>query len=499
MKYLLFILTLSFSFSVNAQTLTWSAEFPVTGGSSYNNVRPRIALTTGNTPIIMWGDDVNNVVYTAKWNGSGFTAPLKIHSDSIDVFTSYWAGPEFEAAGDTVFIGLKVLPEADNGVYSVRSTDGGVTFDDTVRIDNIGDSLARFPTVAIADGGNPVFSYMKFDPNWMDAQYTVVESMDGGDTFEKDVEAGLLVTGEACDCCPAAIKAEGQRHVLMFRNNDNNLREMWFAYSDDEGMTFTGSGNVDTADWIIFSCPSSGPDFIFSGNTIHSTWMSSGDGGASKVYVGTYDIGTSQILYHNTISSVMPVANYQNYSRMDGEPGMLGVVLQHTNFGNTDVLFASSLAGTAGLVDNFDTVNISTTGSQQSPDIAYADGTFHIVWQDQETGDVIYRSATDSSFVPDTSGNNPNSVLNPLGSVPGMQVSISPNPFNDFTTLIIKRKNIGFYSVDIFDASGKIVRRYSNQKSNELTIKRGELPGGMYFYKLNGSEYIASGKFVISE
>ncbi|HHZ66052.1 MAG TPA: T9SS type A sorting domain-containing protein [Flavobacteriales bacterium] len=490
MKYLVILVTLLLSSSLKAQTLTWSAEYPVTGGNSFSNVRPRIALTTGNTPIIMWGDDVNSDVYTAKWTGSGFTAPLKIHSDSIDVFTSNWAGPEFEASGDTVFIGLKVLPEADNGVYSVRSTDGGLTFDDTVRIENIGDSLARFPTVTIANGGNPVFAYMKFDSNWMDAQYTVAQSIDGGDTFEQDVEAGLLVTGEACDCCPAAIKTDGQRQVLMFRNNDNNLRENWLVYSDDGGTSFIASAVADTTNWEVFSCPSFGPDFIISGNAIHSTWLSRGTGGVERIYVGTFDINTMQITFQDTISSgTLPVTNFERYSRMAGEADVVGVVYQHTSFGNTDIILASSQTGSAGLVGNIDTVNISTTGNQQSPDIAYADGTFHIVWQDETSGDVMYRNVT----VPYTNIEKPTQTT--------VEVTISPNPFNGFAILKIEGGKLSTYSLDIYDVSGKIIRSYANQRSDQLIINRGELVAGTYFYKVSSSsmEHTANGKLVISE
>ena len=487
MKYLLILLALVMSLPLNAQTLTWSAEFPVTGGSNYNNVRPRIALTTGNTPIIMWGDDVNSDVFTAKWNGSGFTAPLKIHSDSIDVFTSYWAGPEFEASGDTVFIGLKVLPEADNGVYSVRSTDGGLTFGDTVRIENIGDSLARFPTVTIASGGNPVFAYMKFDSNWMDAQYTVVQSTDGGDTFEQDVEAGLLVTGEACDCCPAAIKTEGQRQVIMFRNNDNDLRETWMVYSDDDGTSFVASGQTDTTNWVVNQCPSYGPDFIMSGNTIHSTWLSRGGGGVERIYVGSYDIGTMQITFQDTISSGdLPTANFQRYSRMAGEGDLLGVVFQHISFGNPDILFASSTTGSAGLIDNFDSVNTSTIGNQQSPDIAYADGTFHIVWQDEESGDVVYKNVSMPTNIEES-------------TLPALEINISPNPFNEFAVMKIKGGNTNPYTVEIYDVSGKEVWRYPDQRSTQLIISKGELQAGMYFYKFSSTESITNGKFIISE
>jgi hypothetical protein len=41
-----------------------------------------------------------------------------------------------------------------------------------------------------------------------------------------------------------------------------------------------------------------------------------------------------------------------------------------------------------------DTVNIGADGEQSTPDIAYADGAFHIVWSNDATGVVNYRKAT---------------------------------------------------------------------------------------------------------
>ena len=125
MKKLLSIFCVLFCGVAVAQTQDWSAQFGVSG-TGYNNVRPRIALMTDNTPSVLWGDDVNNAVYTATWNGSGFNTPVRVHSLNSDAFTSYWAGPEIAASGDTVFIGLKIMPEDQHGVYSVRSVDAEI-------------------------------------------------------------------------------------------------------------------------------------------------------------------------------------------------------------------------------------------------------------------------------------------------------------------------------------------------------------------------------------
>ena len=468
------------------QAQSWSAQFDVSG-KGYNNVRPRIALMTDNTPIVLWGDDVNNVVYTATWNGSGFNTPVRVHSLSSDAFTSYWAGPEIAAAGDTVFIGLKITPEDQHGVYSVRSVDAGQTYDDTVRIDVSEDSLTRFPTVAIAAGGNPVFAYMKFDMNWLDPQYHVANSSDGGLTFNTDVAATALAPDEVCDCCPANIQIQGQRQVLTFRNNWADLRETWASVSEDGGSTFAAVGNIDTSEWIIFACPSTGPDAVLMGDQLTTVYMSAGSGKA-KVYVSEADLADNFNLgFQSVLQTADPVTAQANYVRLAGGDDVLAAVWHHTEFGNSDIYLTTSNSGATAMVDNIDTANIDTDGLQQSPDIAYADGTFHIVWKDNDSGVVMYRSVT----VP----------YNPSVGIEQeyqhhLNAVLSPNPFNKITILTFNNPDNEFFCLRVYDMAGKLHKEIWTSLDSE-TISADTLNPGIYFYVLTSAKTEDRGKFMI--
>lgn len=95
--------------AVLVQAQTWSQEYMVSS-TGFGSERPRIALMSNNTPIVLWGDgQPNNIVYTARWNGAGFDAPVRVHSDSTEVFTDFWAGPDIATSGDTIFIGKSVV------------------------------------------------------------------------------------------------------------------------------------------------------------------------------------------------------------------------------------------------------------------------------------------------------------------------------------------------------------------------------------------------------
>ncbi|MBK8612856.1 MAG: hypothetical protein IPN85_05080 [Flavobacteriales bacterium] len=65
--------------------------------------------------------------------------------------------------------------------------------------------------------------------------------------------------------------------------------------------------------------------------------------------------------------------------RIAGSGDTLGVVWQQIGNGQSEILFSWSVTGPCG-PGRSDTVNVDLPGSQRTPDIAYANGSFHIVW-----------------------------------------------------------------------------------------------------------------------
>ncbi|MBN2681238.1 MAG: T9SS type A sorting domain-containing protein [Bacteroidales bacterium] len=66
------------------------------------------------------------------------------------------------------------------------------------------------------------------------------------------------------------------------------------------------------------------------------------------------------------------------------------------------------------------------------------------------------------------------------------RLSVSPNPFSDFTIITIPDENAGNYSVRISDVTGKIVRTETNISGNRFLFKRENLESGLYFVEING-------------
>ena len=75
---------------------------------------------------------------------------------------------------------------------------------------------------------------------------------------------------------------------------------------------------------------------------------------------------------------------------------------------------------------------------------------------------------------------------------------LAPNPFSDFCILKFENKAGAEFQLRIFSADGKMVMSYNNITSEALTIRRGQLHSGLYFFRLEQNKYpVASGKLVV--
>lgn len=414
-------------------------------------------------------------LYAARWNGTGFGAPVQITPNNVDPFIMTWAGPDMAAAGNTVFAVFKQQPEMMNYIYIVKSTDGGVTWSDTTRVETMTGAYARFPSLAVTSSGNPAVMFMTFNSSWGNAEYVVANSTDGGQTFQVPVNVSALSGSDVCDCCPGYIEIEGNNQVASFRRNNNNMRDMWAAVSTNSGVTFPTVMDVDNTNWMINACPSSGPDPYLWNDSLITVFMS-GSTGDNRIILNTRNISTQQNGYTTMLAGTVPSNASQNYPFIAGNGDTVAVVWQQNDNGNMNSYYSWSLDGAAGLINNEAMLNNNTMNAQENPHIAYSNGTFHFVFTDGMTGNVIYKKATI-----DPTG------LNELQNE--QVISVAPNPFSDYAT--VNFDNPGKVSVEgrVYDVSGKLVRTLTSS-ADRLTIDRGSLEPGMYFLTINDGSVV---------
>ena len=265
----LFIILLLLPFLSVSQQLLPSIYTVISSGTSEGYDRPRVVVTANSSPFVIWSKASNpKAIRAVKWNGTSFGAPINLVTS--DLMPTGFIGPEIASKGDTVYLIFESLLHNNHIIYLKRSYDGGLTFSDTIRVSEDSD-LHKYamPNIAVCEDGNPIISYMQCLPNWTDWKQAVRTSSNFGQTFSTANDVSVLAPGEPCDCCQSTIVTSGNNDVfLLFRNNDNNVRNSYIAKSNDGGITFTTTEDLDDVNWVFNACPTSSPVGAVIGDSI---------------------------------------------------------------------------------------------------------------------------------------------------------------------------------------------------------------------------------------
>lgn len=458
---------------LSAQSLTYGPQVDLAepGQTAY---RPRIVAGSQGVSLL-WGSSAGTLWHLSDPALPG-AMPVAVHPAGVESWATTWAGADVARHADTVVAVFSTGNQGVGPLYAVMSTDGGATWQDTVRVAPQLEAEARFPTAHYVPGQGPAVQYMAFGPNWSDPRHVVSRSTDHGLTYSPPVDVSEpFAPGEACDCCTGQVVGEGDRLVALFRNNDSNVRTIWGASSVDGGAGFPVGAELDQSGWVVNTCPSSGPDGYVVGDSVRYVWMHAAVNG-TKIYHGSAELtslltGPAGAVHGGQVASLQ-----QNVPRIAGSGDTLGIVWQQLFGGQREVLFSWSTTGFAGLSVP-DTVNADLGGNQTNPDVAYHDGTFHLVWQHAPSGGLQYRTAT---LGPDVGITRPSALQAVHPVITQDQLCLADAPPGSWVTVL--------------DLHGRPVAR--GGATGPMAI--GALSAGAYVVRLEdaGGRPLGAGRFV---
>ncbi|MDQ3071765.1 MAG: T9SS type A sorting domain-containing protein [Bacteroidota bacterium] len=480
MKKLLFLF-LILSFDLCAQGIIVSGPVTVSQGATYGNSRPRVLLTEGNVPVAIWGKNgANSAIYASRWNGTSFGLPIQVSPVGMAVRTVSAERIGAAVYKNTIYVVFTSLPLEKGKLFLAKSTDGGQTFHNAVQIANTGTDIAYFPGVSVDETGNPIVYYIRSASDWSNPRHVVLASNDGGSSFENEKNINSLSPGEACDCCPATLVAKNNRQVFLFRNNDNNLRDIWAAFSEDSGNSFYKATDVDPTNWVVPACPTSGPNAIVSGDSIIYAWMSAATG-QGRIMLGTVNLNAAG----GSAKTLDPSNDIftQNQPAIAGKNDTIALVWHDNRNGSNDCRISWSSTGATGLFQSSHEL-VMGAGSQQNADISYSDGLFHIIYQDDKTYSIIYLTANISRY----------GSISEEGT-PGF--SIYPNPFSHTAQVTIEETNGLPVYFELFEHSGKKLLSFPVYNS-EFQIPGEGLKPGVYVMEITSQGYSSHKKVIIT-
>jgi hypothetical protein len=487
MKKIVYSLVLIFACVISeAQTIAWSPAMDV-ASNTYDNLHPRVVTDRSGNPMVIWGRNSDASVFFSKWNGTGFTMPMKVNTSGLTIATAAWMGPDLASKGDTVYVVMKQTPENDSTkhIFISRSVNGGTTFSMPVQVDNIADSLSRFPVVTTDALGNPIVGFMKFDPSFGSARWAVAKSTDFGSTFATDTKAsgwsgmGALV----CDCCPGSITCSGNKVAMLYRDNLSNIRDMWGGISSNIGSSFTQGLGYDQGNWMLMYCPSSGPDGTIIGDTLYTAYMS-GASGDELVYYNRTSLSSLSNSAGTPFTGQFVGLTQQNYPRVASAGNALATVWKQSVSGTDYLVSSFTNNATVGLYQ-MDTIASSYV---MNGDVAMIDGKIFAVWQDFNSGTVKYRMGTYTSVTGITENIEQNSF------------SVYPNPANDYVNIHLSPSfQTQPLRISVCNALGKeILNNQSEITFGNILLNTKSFSNGVYFITLQSGTATCTKKIIVN-
>jgi hypothetical protein len=227
----------------------------------------RVAVTFGSKEAIYFANSTDK--------GRTFSDAVKVASPKFFALGRH-RGPRI-AISDQGAVVSAVAGELGGGkdgdVIAWRSTDGGATWSDGVRVNDVVASAREGLHAMAAGKGGQVFAA------WLDlrAKGTRIygaRSTDGGATWSKNVLVYESPSGTVCQCCHPSVAIDAAGNVaVMFRNALEGMRDMYAAKSTDGGRTFGAARKLGEGSWPLEACPMDGGGVGFdSDGRILSAW-----------------------------------------------------------------------------------------------------------------------------------------------------------------------------------------------------------------------------------
>jgi len=265
---------------------------------------------------------------------------------------------------------------------------------------------------------------------------------------------------------------------MLYRDNLSNIRDIWTGVSTNNGASFNSGFASDKTNWMIMSCPSSGPDGVIVGDSLYSVFLS-GAGGVYRTYLSTSSLSSGATGTVNKLKASLTGLGQQNYPRIASNGSAMAIVWKQTVSGNAQLPIMFTRDITKGFGSAYDTVDL---GDITNADVALSNRKVFVIWQDDNSGTVKYRMG---SYSPITS----------VDPVEQNIFTVTPNPAS---TSIALQSDGDFQrlEVNITNLLGEIILFETFHSNFTTEIDVSGLSAGIYFITMKSGNKFITQKFI---
>ncbi len=450
-----------FTLSLSAQTtLQWSDSLMV-AATPLPITAPRVTLLSDGAPFITWGVSSNPPrIWSTRLENGAFTTPVSVVQGNVAPDLFGFGGYDVAVSDSQIFV---VFEQTQTGIMLARSDDSGLSFNSPVLVQSaVSGGYVTLASVVVDGSGNPVVSYI-LDKNG--ATYQVQRSTDGGLTFQEPVIANAPAAGEyVCECCTSDMLASGDSIWLVFRNNNQNLRDIWISRSTDLAVTFDVATDVDSTDWMINACPVSGPRMARAHDQLLTAWMSKA-GGTGRIYLSTAQAGSMQAMEQLEFPPALPQTSQAQPDVVASGDTMVLAFVEKLK----DIVIHFSTSGTSDLAPQVSRI-VTTNHALQYPSLAFGNGVVHLVYVDVSGDKVFYRTGAFSQ-------------ISGVAEAQSVAERLYPNPTNGLITF--KNLESTLLEIRLQDARGQVIQVLNNLSTKtDITLDLQQQPAGVYFLQI---------------
>ena len=381
---------------------SFSTPIIVNSNSELGLSRPRIIVDNNGVPIVMWTSIDDEKIYISKYNGSVFAEPISILPIDFTFYGNENYGPEIDNNGDTVAIVLYNTEDKINNVYIIYSLDGGLTFSEPIKIAEE-ETLIEGAGIHISSNNIPIVTYENLpfsgeaDQLVSFGQFVV---SDPGIIFENFIIADLLSDGTPCECCLGHLTSNEQNIVFTYRNNINNVRNMFACTYNNLTESFNQGFPIDSYDQSLSVCPTEGPKSLLIDDYLITTFKSYAYSPA-RMGATVYDL-VNNVMLDESVVDWGQGYGVQSLPEIAGNDSVFAVVWKEFRYYNYDIFISlktfpldnTELNFSSSISISSSEPNSQTANDFTSVDIAAYNDEFHMIYLDYNDNIIYYRNYT---------------------------------------------------------------------------------------------------------